>query len=214
MSREYRAGSREPKTFNYRISLMAEDNNIEKFTAADIERYHRGQLSAIEMHTLEKAALDDPFLADALEGFSIQGINISDDIAGLKKRLAEKTEPTKIIPITATGRSFPWLRAAVMIVLVAGAGLLAYQFLFKAGKNDEIAQAPSTEKNKPSDSSGIIRQSTQRASGSNDSVRKKSFDVKAGTLTESKAEQNLSTISNTDDRSFKDSVTTYINLAA
>jgi TonB family protein len=34
----------------------------------DIERYLRGEMTAQEMHALEKAALDDPFLSDALEG--------------------------------------------------------------------------------------------------------------------------------------------------
>ena len=52
---------------------MANDNNIKKFTASDIEKYHKGQLSAKERHDLEKAALDDPFLADALEGYSTAG---------------------------------------------------------------------------------------------------------------------------------------------
>ena len=33
--------------------------------------YHKGQLTPAEMHAMEKAALDDPMLADALEGFSL-----------------------------------------------------------------------------------------------------------------------------------------------
>lgn len=41
----------------------------------DIERYLRGELSAEEMHALERAALDDPFLAEALEGADEAGAN-------------------------------------------------------------------------------------------------------------------------------------------
>jgi hypothetical protein len=124
---------------------MSNDNNIKTFTAADIEKYHTRQLSPKEMHDLEKAALDDPFLADALEGYAVTGVNVAADIADLKKRLAEKTEQAKVIPIgTAGTSSFPWLRAAVMIVLIAGAGLLSYQFLFKT-KSEDIAQAPQKE---------------------------------------------------------------------
>jgi TonB family protein len=124
---------------------MAKDNHIKTFTAADIEKYHKGSLSAKEMHDLEKAALDDPFLADALEGYATPGINVSADIAELKKRLADKTEQAKVISIgTAAGSSFPWLRAAIMIVVIAGAGLLSYQFLFKT-KTDDIAQAVQKE---------------------------------------------------------------------
>lgn len=39
----------------------------------DIERYLRGELSPEEMHALEKEALKDPFLAEALEGIEQTG---------------------------------------------------------------------------------------------------------------------------------------------
>ncbi|WP_276368593.1 TonB family protein [Chryseolinea sp. H1M3-3] len=35
----------------------------------DIDKYLKGELTPAQMHALEKKALDDPFLADALEGF-------------------------------------------------------------------------------------------------------------------------------------------------
>jgi len=66
---------------------MADGNNINTFTAADIEKYHKGLMSPKERHALEKAALDDPFLADALEGYGASAVNVQEDIADLKKRL-------------------------------------------------------------------------------------------------------------------------------
>lgn len=39
----------------------------------DIERYLRGEMTPSEMHELEKAALDDPFLSEALEGATHAG---------------------------------------------------------------------------------------------------------------------------------------------
>ncbi|HEY6505439.1 MAG TPA: carboxypeptidase-like regulatory domain-containing protein [Chitinophagaceae bacterium] len=126
---------------------MADNNNIQTFTAADIEKYHQGLLSSKEMHAMEKAALDDPFLADALEGYAVEGVNIKTDIVELKKRLAEKTGETKVIPMHGGGRSsFPWLRAAAVIIFLAGAGLLSYQFLFNKSATN-IAQAPQKENN-------------------------------------------------------------------
>lgn len=120
---------------------MSEENNHINFTAADIEKYHKGQLSAKEMHDLEKAALDDPFLADALEGYSVAGVNADADIAELKKRLKEKIEGAKIVSInTGSRKTFSLLRVAAMIVLVAGAGLLIYQFAFNKSRNDEVAK--------------------------------------------------------------------------
>ncbi len=124
---------------------MSDSNNIKVYTAADIEKYHKGQLSATERHELEKAALDDPFLADALEGYSIPGINIPEDLAELKQRLTEKTEKARVIPIhTPIERSkFPWLRVAIAVILIAGAGVLAYEFLYKSsiGSHQQVAVA-------------------------------------------------------------------------
>ncbi|MBL7739306.1 MAG: carboxypeptidase-like regulatory domain-containing protein [Chitinophagaceae bacterium] len=124
---------------------MSGNNNIHAFTAADIEKYHKGLLSPKEMQAMEKAALDDPFLADALEGYAVEGVNVNADIAELKRRLAEKTEQAKVIPLQGSTRSsFRWLRAAAVILFIAGAGLLSYQFLFKT-KNTDIAQKPQKE---------------------------------------------------------------------
>jgi len=184
---------------------MANDNNIKTFTATDLERYHKGQLSAKEMHALEKAALDDPFLADALEGYSIQGVKVSDDIAELKKRLAEKTEQAQVIPIATAGSpSFPWLRAAVVVVMVAGAGLLAYQFLFNTNKKGDIAQAP-TEKNKSQESSPIVQPPTANDSTLNYLARKKMSDDKAATEAGTKQQRNSATYSDADNISVADS---------
>lgn len=120
---------------------MATGNHIKNFTALDIEKYHKGLLSAQERHDLEKAALDDPFLADALEGYAIAGVNAANDLAELKKRLAERTEKAKVAPMRG-GRSLftPYLRVAAMIVILVGAGLLVYQFTFNK-KDSELAQA-------------------------------------------------------------------------
>jgi TonB family protein len=119
---------------------MATDNNIKTFTAADIEKYHKGLLSNKERHDLEKAAMDDPFLADALEGYDVAGVNVAADITDLKKRLAERTEEAKVIPLNAgRNNNFKLLRAAIVIAFVAGAAFLMYQFTGNK-KENEIAQ--------------------------------------------------------------------------
>ncbi|MBL7747477.1 MAG: carboxypeptidase-like regulatory domain-containing protein [Chitinophagaceae bacterium] len=121
---------------------MANDNNIKNFSAADIEKYHKGLLSNREMHELEKAALEDPFLADALEGYTVPGVHIMADMADLKKRLADRTEEeqTTVIPLGGTSKTgFPWFRAAAAVVILGGIGLLASQFLFNKKENDIAA---------------------------------------------------------------------------
>ena len=125
---------------------MAFDNNIKHFTAADIEKYHKGLLSNKERHELEKAALDDPFLSDAMEGYATVGVQVETDLEELKKRLSQKTEETKIILLKkSSNNNFRLLRAAVLLAFVAGAGLLIYQFGFNK-KAGEIAQAETKNK--------------------------------------------------------------------
>jgi hypothetical protein len=120
---------------------MANDKTIRFFTALDIERYHKGLLSHKERHDLEKAALDDPFLADALEGYAVTGVDAKADIIALKNRLAEKTTQAKVVPLHSGKRSFPWFRVAAMVILVAGAGVLGYQLVFNKKQEPGIAQA-------------------------------------------------------------------------
>lgn len=64
----------------------------------DIERYLEGNMSPAEMHALEKRALSDPFLADALEGAGLLNADqFKKDLADLERRL-EKPD-RKVIPI-------------------------------------------------------------------------------------------------------------------
>jgi CarboxypepD_reg-like domain/Gram-negative bacterial TonB protein C-terminal len=119
------------------IDSLSQKNNDIIFTAADIEKYHKGLMSYKERHALEKAALDDPFLAEALEGYSAAPVNVNEEIDELKRRLAIRTEKNKSIKLPFP---FPLWKIAAMIVLVAGAGLLVYQLGFNS-KNTEIAQA-------------------------------------------------------------------------
>jgi TonB family protein len=53
----------------------------------DIERYLRGELTPEERHRLEKKALDDPFLMDALEGAEMVSSSFSSDVDFLRNNL-------------------------------------------------------------------------------------------------------------------------------
>ncbi len=148
---------------------MSHKNNDRIYTAADIEKYHTGLLSAKKMHALEKAALDDPFLADALEGYDISGVNVNADITELKNRLAKRTiEENKVVPF-ASGKttSFSWWKIAAMFLLIAGAGIIVYQFGFN-NKSNDIAQSLQKEIAKPeTQDSGKLNLFTPVDSGKN-----------------------------------------------
>src|SRR5882672_11451129 len=87
----------------------------------DIIKYKKGEMSSQEMHALEKKALVDPFLAEALEG--VEGISskaLTDDISFLDNRV---TKRKKIL--------FTPLRIAAGIGLLLGSVLLIYQLVPK-----------------------------------------------------------------------------------
>jgi TonB family protein len=63
----------------------------------DIEKYRRGELTPSEMHSLEKKALSDPFLADALEGAdTISANDFSEDLNELKKSIQYQIEQKSV----------------------------------------------------------------------------------------------------------------------
>jgi hypothetical protein len=125
---------------------MSTGNHIKHFSAADIERYHKGLLSSKERHDLEKAALDDPFLADALEGYAVADLNVAADLAELRKRLGDRTEQSAAVPMATTRKTFsPALRIAAMLIIVVGAGLLLYQFGFNKRENSIAQNKPQQE---------------------------------------------------------------------
>lgn len=96
----------------------------EHYTAKDIERYHQGEMTAAEMHRLEKAALDDPLLADALEGY-VHTATAAYDVAALQTRLQQRTGGKKNNRVTMLQQ--PWLRLAALFILIAGGGWLVFR---------------------------------------------------------------------------------------
>ena len=51
---------------------MHKSNHSKIYTADELIRYHSGLMTEQEMHKLEKAALEDQFLSDALDGYKIE----------------------------------------------------------------------------------------------------------------------------------------------
>ena len=114
---------------------MSDEKNINHYSAEDIQNYVAGKLSVAEMHAIEKVALDDPFLADAIEGMenSIQqrgSASLNDDINDLQKRLSDRISEKKKPRLIVFNRLW-WQVAAALIVLI-GAGTLTYTYFYKA----------------------------------------------------------------------------------
>jgi CarboxypepD_reg-like domain len=135
------------------------------YSAADIEKYLKGELSPREMHELENAALEDPFLADALDGMStlLSSAPAADlpapavpttPAAGLGRDLDELH--TRLNARVAAGRgsnsirrSAPrWSIAAAMILLL-GIGCAIYYTSFTGARSKAVASSPSVVASSP-----------------------------------------------------------------
>ncbi|RFM28603.1 carboxypeptidase-like regulatory domain-containing protein [Deminuibacter soli] len=98
---------------------MAEQYNHNEFSLADIERYLQGRMPAKEMHELEKAALNDPFLADAMEGFAQVQLPIAQQHLNNIAAALQRPAQVKVLPVY---KRRTWLRVAAAVILIAGAG--------------------------------------------------------------------------------------------
>ncbi|MDB5210888.1 MAG: hypothetical protein JWQ30_1715, partial [Sediminibacterium sp.] len=120
------------------------------YSFADIERYLQGKLSPAEMHELEKAAVQDPFLADAIEGYQSTDIKkVNEDLAYINNQLI--SEPAKIIPAIVK-RNIWWQVAAAAIILL-GAGIFGWKIFTVKTNTHELAMKRSIA---PTDSARTI----------------------------------------------------------
>jgi CarboxypepD_reg-like domain/Gram-negative bacterial TonB protein C-terminal len=111
-------------------------NNEKIYTAADFASYHAGTMPAQDMHALEKAALEDPFLSDALDGYVHTNTAMA-DIETLKgKLLPKEKDETKVVAIPSNKN---WMRAAASIIIVFGVGYLFYNINKKDNADSSLA---------------------------------------------------------------------------
>jgi len=123
--------------------MSGPSKNTTTYSASDLQRYLKGEMSAPEMHNLEMAALEDPFLADALEGFEKQDIDQAQtwdqDLGGHLTDLHARLESRVSAP---TRKLFPWLRIAAAAILLIGLSAGAwYGLLNKSKEPDMVLQS-------------------------------------------------------------------------
>ncbi len=111
----------------------------------DIKRYLNGEMTPAEMHALEKKALSDPFLADALEGGeaedplqfarSVAALNEAVDATGSSAVRAASAPEAIVQPASAEKPGGPpvtparWaMRIAASLILLAAATAIIWQF--------------------------------------------------------------------------------------
>jgi len=99
----------------------------------DIEKYLKGELPEAKMHALEKRALDDPFLADALEGGAgVDGRTFAQDMALLEQQLGKRVGQKKVIPLWIWSAR---IAAGLLVMAVATYVIVSLQPSHKAEQN-------------------------------------------------------------------------------
>ena len=114
---------------------MSTDNNNINYNAEEIQRYLQGKMTPREMYALEKASLDDEFLADAIEGYSLlPDENHSKVVAELKETITEKTAGgAKVVEMKGNWRQ--WYRIAAVLFIMLGSGAIIYKYVFTEKEN-------------------------------------------------------------------------------
>jgi hypothetical protein len=135
---------------------MSTNDPYRNYSAGDIQKYLAGELSAPEMHALESAALEDPFLADALEGIETnRGLRgedaIPSDLAELTNRLRDRVAGKKgrVLPLYRT-----WWRVAAAVVLLTGLAIFSSRYFFN-GQRPSAVLAKTEKQTAPTDSIAI-----------------------------------------------------------
>lgn len=101
---------------------MSESDNIRSYSSNDIQKYLKGDLSPAQMHEMEKAAMEDPFLADAIEGMEMTRNEYGDEIinanlAELQSTLKDKSNSGRVV---AMRPSSWWYAAAAIVLIISG----------------------------------------------------------------------------------------------
>jgi hypothetical protein len=113
---------------------MSEEKRHIVYTATDIQKYLSGQMSNTEMHAIEKAAMDDPLLAEAIEGYEgMEQKNWSKELASLKEKLITK-ESKPLAPVYPLRK---WWRTAAAVIVI-GSGI-AITYLFSNKTNNKVS---------------------------------------------------------------------------
>ncbi len=112
--------------------------NTSNYTHLDISRYLDKKMTKQEMHDFEKAMLEDPFLADAYEGFAKTNVEVArSHIADIERKLLHREEQAKVVEMTPSGLN--WWKIAVMFIIIIGIGFTGYLLINNSTQPTEMA---------------------------------------------------------------------------
>jgi len=108
------------------------------YSHADIQRYLQRQMSPQDMHNFERALMNDPFLADALDGYTTANLTVTQEhLTEIEIALRKEKQPAKVVPLAR--KQTAWWKVAAIILVIVSAGWLTFGLFSK----DEIINQPS-----------------------------------------------------------------------
>jgi len=127
--------------------MSTNKENSGQYSAADILMYLKGEMTPGERHALEKAALDDPFLADAIEGMDAATHEYGESkvmarLEELKKEIERKKYKTA--PVIRMTSGIWKVAAAAAVLLIASVFVLNY--FLNDSRKDNLAVTQTTNK--------------------------------------------------------------------
>lgn len=126
---------------------MAEPSTHINYSFDDVQRYLQGKMSAAEMHAIEKAALQDPFLADAIDGYREADANTAKQhLNEINAALFAEKKGNKVVTFN---KRTQWLNIAALVIVLAGIGVVAAYFIRSSSLKEqtEIAKVQQPAKN-------------------------------------------------------------------
>lgn len=91
-------------------------------------------MTAAEMHDFEQAMMNDPMLADAVDGFQLSAgkLVVADDLNELKERLEERNKKTAGIII---GSFRQWMSIAAGLIILLSTAVVLYRIYYQSDEN-------------------------------------------------------------------------------
>ena len=99
------------------------------YTAQDIARYLNGGMTTQEMHKLERAALTDPFLADAIDGYSMANAAVTAQHLNEIAALLHKTGSNDAVVVPIAAKKTNWWRWTAAAGVAGILGISAWMLM-------------------------------------------------------------------------------------
>jgi hypothetical protein len=116
------------------------------YNHSEIQRYLQHKMSPQEMHEFEKALMNDPFLADAMEGFSAANAALAEEhLLEIENAVLGNKQKAKVVPLSA--KKTAWWKVAAIILVIISAGTITYSVInsdsaFNKNRSEIAASTP------------------------------------------------------------------------